>query len=406
MLRVDAAYKPKREARLCEVLTSHTSGGQRRKALPTHVWQRTPFPPSALLSTHVQDAIHNVVIIALYHLAVLSNLNTDHLMNNLAPPVADPSFRIERELLKELAKPAPKRLLLQTAVEWLWIACLIATASQSSHMPVSIGCMILIATRQHALLALMHEYSHYQFSRKHAWLNDLVGDVFTALPFFITVHGFRRNHMLHHRHVWTEQDPNWVASSKETRYQFPKTSTQVFSEIAKHCVGWYTLRELQRYTVVAGMAVDLPRSTQLCQAVFAALLIGTVTYFEFWSSFFLFWLLPLATVLMGILYIRDLGEHFGMPREGLANSRTVVAGWVERILIAQNGVNFHTEHHLYPSVPFFRLRTLHQALMAYPEYEGAALITRGYFKGLTGELTADPKKRQDSNVVSYRESIG
>lgn len=325
----------------------------------------------------------------------------DYIMDNHTAAVAASPVRIDRDLLKTLAKPAPKRLLLQTAIEWLWIAALIFIATQPVHIAISIGCMILIATRQHALLALMHEYSHFQFSRKHAWLNDLLGDVFTALPFFITIHGFRRNHMLHHRHVWTDKDPNWVASSKETRYQFPKKSSQVFWEIAKHCLGWYTPVELRRYTVVAGMAVDLPRSANLYRAVFALLLLGIFTYFSLWTTVFLYWLLPLGTFLMAILYIRDLGEHFGMPRHGLANSRTVVASWLERILISQNGVNFHTEHHLYPSVPFFRLQQLHRALVKNPDYRNAALITDGYLSGLTNELTAAPDNLQKDDAGSY-----
>lgn len=323
--------------------------------------------------------------------------------NSHAPVIASPA-RIDRGLLKTLAKPAPKRLLLQTATEWFWIVALIVVANQAAHIAVSIACMILIATRQHALLALMHEYSHFQFSRKRAWLNDLIGDVFTALPFFITIHGFRRNHMLHHQHVWTDQDPNWVASFNERRYQFPKTSTDFFSEIAKHCVGWYTPVELRRYTVVAGMAVDLPRLANLYRAVFAILLLCIVTYFSLWATVFLFWLLPLGTFLMGILYIRDLGEHFGMPRNGLANSRTVVASRLERVLISQNGVNFHTEHHLYPSVPFFRLHQLHRALMSDSDYCRAALITNGYFSGLKEELTSTSESFRKRDTSSYGSS--
>lgn len=305
-----------------------------------------------------------------------------------------PELRIslERDLLKSLAKPAPVRLLLQTGMEWLWIVALIAAASWSSDIAVSIVCMLLIASRQHALLALMHEYSHYQLSRKHAWLNDLVGDVFTAFPFLITVHGFRRNHMPHHRHVSTDQDPDWISSMKKDRYCFPKTRKQVLAELLKHCIGWYTLQDLKGYTVDSGMAVDLPRATRISRLVFAIVLAAAVTYFDLWRTVLLYWIVPLATFLMGILYLRDMGEHFGMPSPGIAGSRTVLAGWAERILICQNGVNFHTEHHLYPSVPFFRLKQLHHALMKDSRYRGNAVITQGYLSGLLDEVSGSPQK--------------
>jgi len=309
-------------------------------------------------------------------------------MSSFAPPVPVRKIHLARDLLKTLARPAPGRLLLQTALEWACIIVLAVWATWSAHWAVSLLCMLLIATRQHALLALMHEYSHHQLSRKRGWLNDLIGDVFTAFPFFITIHGFRRNHLLHHQHAWTEHDPNYVASSKKRRYQFPKTRSQVWLEIARHASGWYTLQELKSYTVDAGMATNLPHRTVLARGVFALLLLAVVTYFDLWWPVLLYWIVPLATFLMAILYVRDLGEHVGLPAAGFDNARTVLAGPLERLLIAQNGVNFHADHHLFPSVPFFRLGRLHRALMMDPAFRGRAVITHGYLTGLITEISS------------------
>ncbi|RJG04688.1 hypothetical protein D3870_00425 [Noviherbaspirillum cavernae] len=297
---------------------------------------------------------------------------------------------LERDLLKQLAEPVPARLLLQTLFEWTCIVLLIAAACHFSNIAITLACMLLIATRQHALLALMHEFSHYQFSRRLAWLNDLIGDVLTAFPFFITIHGFRRNHMPHHRHVSTEQDPNWMSSLRKERYRFPKSRTRFFLEMLKHCVGVHTLDDLKGYTLDAGMALDLPRATRIARLVFALALAGLASWFGLWWTLLLYWIVPLATFLMAILYIRDVGEHFGMPAAGFAGSRTVRAGWLERILICQNGVNFHAEHHLFPSVPFFRLAQLHEALIENDEYRRNAVVTQGYLTGLIDEVTGAP----------------
>jgi len=317
-------------------------------------------------------------------------------MSKITTPVqhAGTGIQLERDLLKKIAKPAPVHLLLQTAIEWLLIIALVVAATGFSSIAISIACMLLIATRQHALLALMHEYSHYQLSRKHAWLNDLLGDIFTAFPVFITIHGFRRNHMAHHRHVSTDQDPNWVATMKKDRYQFPKTRRQIVIEILKHCIGWYTLGDLKGYTVDAGMALNLPRATRINRVVCAIVFAAAATYFQLWWTVLLYWIVPLATFLMAILYVRDMGEHFGMPAPGFADSRTVLAGWLERVLICQNGVNFHTEHHLFPSVPFFRLQQLHHALMKNSHYRDNAVITHGYLSGLIAEVAAVPENRR------------
>lgn len=309
-------------------------------------------------------------------------------------------FRLDRGLLKDLSKPAPVRLLLQTCMEWLWIVALIATASWFSNPAVSIACMLLIATRQHALLVLMHEYSHYRFSRKHALLNDIIGDVLTAFPFFITIHGFRRNHLTHHRYASTPDDPDWISSLKKDRYHFPKTRKQVHIELLKHCIGWYTLSDLKGYTIDAGMAVDLPASTRISRAITAISFIIAATWFGLWWTVLLYWIVPLATFLMAILYLRDMGEHFGMPAPGIAGSRTVLSGWVERLLICQNGVNFHTEHHLFPSVPFFRLKRLHQALMKDDLYCRYAVLTQGYLAGLIDEAASVPRSPYPAGETS------
>lgn len=297
-------------------------------------------------------------------------------------------IQLDRALLKELARPAPTRLLLQTGFEWSCIVALIVAAVSVSHPAFSVACMLLIATRQHALLTLMHEYAHHQLSRRRAGLNDLVGDVFTALPFFITIHGFRRNHLAHHRHVCTDQDPDWVSSLEKPRFHFPKTRSGFAVEVLKHGLGRYTLGDLKGYTVDAGMSTGLPRATRIRAAACAIVLAGMATYFGIWDILLLYWIVPLATFLMAILYIRDVGEHFGMPAPGIERSRTVLAGWLERVLIAQNGVNFHAEHHLFPSVPFFRLRRLHQALMQDAGYRAQAVVTRGYLGGLFAEAAA------------------
>ncbi|WP_151635440.1 fatty acid desaturase family protein [Noviherbaspirillum aerium] len=295
-------------------------------------------------------------------------------------------MRLDHDLLKQLSRRAPGRLLLQTLLEWLCIAVLIATAIHAGHIAVSLLCMLLIATRQHALLILMHEYAHYQFSRRHAWLNDMLGDALAALPFFLTVHGFRRNHMPHHRHVKTGADSNWVSALEVARYQFPKTRAQTYAEMFKHVLGWYTLKELSHYAFDAGMSVNLPPAARRFRSVYALVVLALIACFDLWWTVLLYWIIPLATFLMGILYVRDVSEHFGMPSEGIAGARTMLSNRMGRLFICPYGINFHAEHHLYPSVPFHHLKSLHAALQKDDYYRRHAVITHGYLTGLVAQL--------------------
>ena len=60
-------------------------------------------------------------------------------------------------------------------------------------------------------------------------------------------------------------------------------------------------------------------------------------------------------------FLRSLlvAEHTGcnMDANGLANTRTTLAGYPIRLLMWN--MPFHAEHHLYPAVPFHRLPELH-----------------------------------------------
>lgn len=46
----------------------------------------------------------------------------------------------------------------------------------------------------------------------------------------------------------------------------------------------------------------------------------------------------------------------------LTNTRTTKAGWIARAFVAPIRVNYHMEHHLMASVPYFKLPKMHQLL--------------------------------------------
>ena len=64
--------------------------------------------------------------------------------------------------------------------------------------------------------------------------------------------------------------------------------------------------------------------------------------------------------------VRSLAEHACMARgpDPLRNTRTTRAGVLARITVAPLHVNYHLEHHLLPTVPWFRLPALGRLLAA------------------------------------------
>jgi fatty acid desaturase len=81
-------------------------------------------------------------------------------------------------------------------------------------------------------------------------------------------------------------------------------------------------------------------------------------------ALYLLWAGAWLTTYSLAMRIRSIAEH-GMvpdPASDLKNTRTTLARWWERLLIAPNRVNFHLEHHLLMAVPHYNLPRLHRML--------------------------------------------
>jgi fatty acid desaturase len=109
-----------------------------------------------------------------------------------------------------------------------------------------------------------------------------------------------------------------------------------------------------------------------------------------WWPVILLWIVPSVTLLNVFSRVRFTAEHVGVENEHELNfTRTVIPNLLERIFIAPCGINYHVEHHMFPSVPGWRLAELHEVLMRDSAYCHRAHITRSYFKwphGLFAEL--------------------
>ena len=120
---------------------------------------------------------------------------------------------------------------------------------------------------------------------------------------------------------------------------------------------------------------------------FAGTVLAVVTFTNGWAYFALLWLLPMATVGTAAFRLRTVAEHAGLAEDHeLRSTRTVLPALFERFLVAPCNVNYHLEHHLYPSVPFYNLPKLHRRLLAEPEFRLNAHISRMYTNPKTGVI--------------------
>jgi fatty acid desaturase len=95
--------------------------------------------------------------------------------------------------------------------------------------------------------------------------------------------------------------------------------------------------------------------------------------------YLLLWVVPLFTSFSFFMILRQLVQHGNGDRGWLTNTRTFLVGRLINFAVFPIGQNYHLPHHIYATIPHYRLRKLHQKLMEYPEYQEHAVTVEGYF---------------------------
>jgi fatty acid desaturase len=98
-----------------------------------------------------------------------------------------------------------------------------------------------------------------------------------------------------------------------------------------------------------------------------------------WLYYFLLWLVPLFTSFSFFMILRQLVQHGNGDRGWLTNTRIFFVDRFINFAVFPMGQDYHLPHHLYATVPHFRLKRLHEVLLEYPEYREQAVEVHGYF---------------------------
>ena len=95
--------------------------------------------------------------------------------------------------------------------------------------------------------------------------------------------------------------------------------------------------------------------------------------------YFLLWIVPLLTSFSFFMILRQLVQHGNGDRGWLTNTRIFFVGRMINFAVFPMGQEYHLPHHLYATIPHYRLKKLHQVLLDYPEYHEQAVEVHGYF---------------------------
>jgi fatty acid desaturase len=211
------------------------------------------------------------------------------------------------------------------------------------------------------LYAGQHELSHWTVF-KTRWLNNLFGHLFGFTVFMPREHD-RMEHYQHHRHT---QDPELDGELQGSPF-FTTRSYLLYASGIGYWSGIF-LRTLGTASNSRFPAFFTGKQRRLATMEARIYLLGYATiavlslYYQSWFAV-TYWLAPMLTTKF-IHNCQNLAEHTGMPNEPdiLINTRTIKSNALLNWL-AWN-MPYHTAHHTYPAVPFYKLPQLHAEMVA------------------------------------------
>ncbi len=286
--------------------------------------------------------------------------------------------RLPADVLRPLTRIDVRLSLLHIALEWAGIVVAAVVCehfwSTNAWWLVWAAACVWIGARLHAFGIMAHDGTHGLLSSNKTF-NDLLVELTLAWPVMLSLPAYRRMHRLHHRHLNTDVDPDFARNRPDrlaTRTNIVQF-VQILSGINPE------QREMLRFIKGTSHEHDPEPAPLVPRVVVYGVVLGSAVVFGHVDLLAKYWLAPFFSWFLVSMRLKGITEHFAVDSTAPCRaSRTLKAGFLWRFLVAPKNVSLHIEHHLYPSVPFYRLPALHTALMALPAYRAHAHITVGY----------------------------
>jgi fatty acid desaturase len=259
------------------------------------------------------------------------------------------------------------------ALNWGLVFGAMALVAWAPNPLTIVLALFVIGARQLGFAILMHEAAHRSLFGNRA-LNDWAGNWLAAYPIWAEVEPYRRYHLVHHAHTGTANDPDLglITPFPITRESFRRkvirdlsgqTGLKQAQAVFLRDLGWGAGRSQRDQGMSRGERPDVGWR-KLAPVVLTNALLFAVLALAGHPWLYLLWVVAWLTTYRLVTRIRSIAEHALTPNanDALNNTRTTLASWWERLLIAPNRVNYHLEHHLMMTVPHYKLPRFHRLL--------------------------------------------
>ncbi len=290
---------------------------------------------------------------------------------------------VPKSELEQWTTPQVSRVYRDLTLDWTGILlALFAVAKIQTWWMYGLA-FLLVGFSQYALFILGHDALHGSLHPNRV-INDSLSKWFIHGPMFMGLEDGRRNHLEHHRYLGTEADPDRYLHSLEnkgTRFKFllfctglatfGKTVLKVtpFGKLLNQksergvSTNNLELAKKSKTSVVAALAAYCKQRLPVIVMQPLLIMFFVLLGLPLWS-YLLLWVAPIYFCVFLPDEIRAFCDHAVLlaPDKLAAPYRLVTfrSSWLEAIIFSPHNMNYHAEHHLWPTIPYYHLPKAHQ----------------------------------------------
>ena len=246
----------------------------------------------------------------------------------------------------------------------------------------SIGLLVLsflfISGLQSHLLILFHEGAH-MLLHPNKRINNLLSDYLCGFSFLTPVKVYRTVHLEHHRfsgHV--DKDPERHIYSAMGYHYKPLSKAQLMMDLIKDVCGYSFVKSaiifqgVYKTMEAKGRAIKLGREDSIGMLLYWVTIVSLSIWLDVWTLLLLLLLVPLFTLTYFLLKWHGYGEHTGV-QGGTEYERTFVHEFnpVTNFFFYPIQSGYHLEHHLFPTIPWYNMKSFRNALAKIEDHEQA-----------------------------------
>lgn len=300
-----------------------------------------------------------------------------------------------REQTNEWFALRPSRVYRDLLLHWGAIVLALYGAAHFQRWWAYAAATLIIGVSQYGLFIMAHDGLHKCLHPKRS-VNDFIVRWLIYGPFFMCLEDARRNHLHHHRTLGTEEDSDrylHLLSNKNTPLKFLLfcSGLATFGPTVLKLMAQGALNQNLPPKEAEGSRGELPavkkgliletiyqrRSVLLAQPLLVGLFL--LLGLPLWA-YLLLWFAPIYLFVFLPDELRAFADH-AVPemddKEGDAYRMVSFRpSFFEGIFFSPHNMNLHSEHHLWPGVPYYQLPKAHTLIKERPE----VTVRRSYLK--------------------------